>query len=238
MGEVEEGVCNTLEKELGAVSQGFHGGSFNGPALRMVFWGREREPRRGVKASYDWNLCVTKFTDWLATQPEGDEGAEVVRKQVNAYHIPICKHFDTASNFILSTKFTRTDAEMRGGEVAIAEVVRLWRELAKPGTGGSESEFKRLFNVGWSVKLKHHLLEVHVLPFIKEHGCAGAFSESAIESFHRLCNTMERTWVSISKPQERWRTMLGRAAINAEAGAKESGADRLKQGDQKKHKKL
>ena len=49
---------------------------------------------------------------------------------------------------------------------------------------------------------------------------------------------MERTWVGISKPQERWRIMLDRAAINAEAGAKESGADRLKQGDQKKHKEL
>ena len=79
---------------------------------------------------------------------------------------------------------------------------------------------------------------MHVLPFIEEHGCAGAFSESAIESFHRLCNTMEKTWVSIAKAQERWRIMLDRAAINAEAGAKESGADRKKQKDQKRERKL
>ena len=60
----------------------------------------------------------------------------------------MCKHFDVASNFILSTSFTRTDDEMREGERAVKEVVRLWRELAKPGANGSESEFKRLFNVG------------------------------------------------------------------------------------------
>ena len=114
----------------------------------------------------------------------------------------------------------------------------LRRELAKPGADGSASVFKRVFNLGWSVKLKHHLLKVHVLPSIDEHGCAGAFPESAIESFHRLCNTMERTWVSIAKAQERWRIMLDRAAINAEAGAKESGADRKKRGDKKKAPKL
>ena len=219
------------------MSQGFHGGSFNGPALRMVFWGRERESN-GVKTSYDWNLCVTKLTHWLAKQQEGDERAAMVRKHINDYLIPMCQHFDTASNFILSTQFKRTESEMRGGKVAITEVVRLWRELAKPGADGSASVFKSLFNVGWSVKLKHHILEVHVLPFIEGHGCAGAFSESAIESFHRLCNTMERTWVSIAKAQERWRIMLDRAAINAEAGAKESGADRKKQKDQKRERKL
>ena len=49
---------------------------------------------------------------------------------------------------------------------------------------------------------------------------------------------MERTWVSIAKAQERWRIMLDRAAINAEAGAKESGADRKKQKDQKRERKL
>ena len=44
-------VCEVLEKENGAVSQGFHGRSFNGPAMRMVFWGRERERDHGVTAS-------------------------------------------------------------------------------------------------------------------------------------------------------------------------------------------
>ena len=42
----------------------------------------------------------------------------------------------------------------------------------------------------------------------------------------------------ISKAQDRWRIMLDRAHINAEAGAKESGADRRKQADKRKHNKL
>ena len=52
---------------------------------------------------------------------------------------------------------------------------------------------------------------------------------NAMESFHRLWNTMERTWVSISKAQDRWRIMVDRAAVNAENGAKESGAKARKE---------
>ena len=169
------------------------------------------------------------LTDWLAEQREGDVRENVVREHINTYLVPLCENFDSASGFILSTSFTRPEAAMRKGEDAVKEVVRFWGELAKPGENKSESEFKRLFNMGWSVKLKHHLLEAHVLPFIEAHGCAVAFSESTIESVHRLRNAMRRTWVILSKAQDRWRIMLDRAHINAEAGAKESGAKRRQQ---------
>ena len=103
--------------------------------------------------------------------------------------------------------------------------------------GAIANAFKRVFNKGWTVKLKHHLLEAHVIPFIKRHGCAGAFAESGIESFHRLWNTMERTWVSISKAQDRWRIMVDRAAVNAENGAKESGAKARKEKEEGKKRR-
>ena len=172
---------------------------------------------------------------WLAEQPEGDVRAEQVRQHVNTYLVPLCTHFSAAYRYMNSCEFSRCEEAMDEGARACREVVRLWRELAKPGEGNTASEFKRVFNKGWTVKLKHHLLEAHVIPFIKRHGCAGAFAESGIESFHRLWNTMERTWVSISKAQDRWRIMVDRAAVNAENGAKESGAKARKE---KTHKKL
>ena len=174
-------------------------------------------------------MCIKVLEEWLAGQPEGDARAAQVRKHVNAYLVPLCTHFSCANRYMNSCDFARDDCAMEEGARACREVVRLWRELAKPGEGNNASVFKRVFNKGWTVKLKHHLLEAHVVPFIERHGCAGAFSESAVESFHRLWNTMERTWVSISKAQDRWRIMVDRAAVNAENGAKESGAKARKE---------
>ena len=108
------------------------------------------------------------------------------------------------------------------------------RELAKPGADGSASVFKRDFNVG----IKLSITSSRCMSYLHRRAWVCRRVLGVCDWFHRLCNTMERTWVSIAKAQERWRIMLDRAAINAEAGAKESGADRKKQKDQKRERKL
>ena len=112
-------------------------------------------------------------------------------------------------------------------------------ECARKRDNG-KSLFKEHYNVGWTTKLKHHLMESHVVDFVEDHGSAGAFSESAIESFHRLFNIMQHVWVSIPSALQRWRIMIDRAAVDAEAGAIASGAERRKQaknGTGRTHKK-
>lgn len=231
-GRTELAVADVLENTLGAVSQGFHGGSFNGPALRRVFWGFERGGE-----DYNWKEVVQVLEDELAGRD--DERAATVRTHLYTYIVPMSRALDTASKYMLSTLFNRPKQEMEEGAKACKLFVGLWRECARKRDNG-KSLFKEHYNVGWTTKLKHHLMESHVVDFVEDHGSAGAFSESAIESFHRLFNSMQHVWVSIPNALQRWRIMIDRAAVDAEAGAIASGAERRKQaknGTGRTHKK-
>ena len=222
-GSTELAVADVLENTLGAVSQGFHGGSFNGPALRRVFWGFERK-----QVEYDWKQVVQVLEGALAGR--SDDRAAAARTHLDTYIIPMSRALEVASKYMLSTLFDREQEELEEGAKACKLFVGLWRECARKRDNG-KSLFKDYYNVGWTTKLKHHLMESHVIDFIEEHGSAGAFSESALESFHRLFNSMQHIWVSIPNALQRWRIMIDRAAVDAEAGAIASGAERRKQAE-------
>ena len=74
--------------------------------------------------------------------------------------------------------------------------------------------------------MKIHLIEAHVMPFVKRWRTAGLFCEDAAESVHALCNRIARAYAGIRDSGARVKAMTARLGLMNDAGVSEAIQER------------
>jgi hypothetical protein len=95
---------------------------------------------------------------------------------------------------------------------------RQWRE-----TFGRERDDD---NTGLHISLKIHLLETHVVPFVRRWRTAGLFGEDAVESIHALINAIHRRYACMRGLIARDKAKHSALAVAQNAGVNEAKRQR------------
>ena len=226
IGDIEQGFEAMLKNVLQAACSRYHGGTYEGNALRRIFWGFERRGER-----FSWRNIVEYLK---GVRGRVSEDRRSVFDDLVSRLARLCEHLETASKFMLSPDVSPPAATATAGEAACKAYVEEWRAAVTSKT------FSTYLNRGWTVKLKHHLLESHSTEVIRKWGCLGIFSEASIESLHRYFNVLDRMFAPIASTEKRWCALTDRILLNQESEIEAAGvlARKVAEGKIKKHRKM
>ena len=194
-----EQACEAFLSKVGVQRQAYYSGAFIGRHVHTLL-----------------SHADAFFNNLVEIAGSSGEAARGRAALIKEKHLPLWRVLGRLLVLLRSARIL-ADAEVDEVAVLCETYGRLFRETFRSGASNSSDVH---------ISLKIHLIEKHVIDFVRRWRTAGLFCEDAAESIHALCNRIARAYAGIRDPGARSKAMAARLALMSDARVSAASRDR------------